>query len=232
MSTGRTWLQWGRARKDTEGQYLCGTRAYHAGCFNGAVPVRTRKAQPLRRRPCPCRSFNGAVPVRTRKDHAVPESCGPLSRFNGAVPVRTRKAPREQGRWCILFQLQWGRARKDTEGGNLVGRTGLDAEGFNGAVPVRTRKARTASRFSGAGRLLQWGRARKDTEGQQFRLHENDRVRLQWGRARKDTEGSRTMQFWSGAAVLQWGRARKDTEGSPRLNGAAQRRPASMGPCP
>ena len=55
-------------------------------------------------------SFNGAVPVKARKASAL--LCGrrPIGRFNGAVPVKARKGDLYAAIPMPDVELQWGRA--------------------------------------------------------------------------------------------------------------------------
>ncbi len=112
-------------------------------------------------------SISASMGPRSEERGRLPRRVRPSpnpSRFNGAAFGRTRKGPV----FCSLIRsprsLQWGRVRKNAEGG------------FLHSFPIVCVK-------------LQWGRVRKNAEGIRGALEFLDDALLQWGRVRKNAEG-------------------------------------------
>ena len=161
--------------------------------FNGAVPVKARKAQ----------HWGGGRPIPgvLQWGRACEGTEGPRTTLSLFRPDR----------------LQWGRACEGTEG-LRQGLRPRPARRFNGAVPLKARKAPYVNQKKYCVRTLQWGRASKGTEGSPPIMPTIIVLSLQWGRASKGTEGGRLRAWRTWPVTLQWGRASKGTEG-PRPTG-------------
>ncbi len=174
------------------------------------------------------------------EERGRPSSSQPTRRtmrsFNGAAFGRTRKGANLKPAMPGRGWLQWGRVRKNAEGGRCR-RCCERVSGFNGAAFGRTRKVDLVMQPSMSETLLQWGRVRKNAEGfHEFvevlgdrrasmgpRSEERGRATnralrisgawLQWGRVRKNAEGQMFRLVFGHQLQLQWGRVRKNAEG-------------------